>query len=142
MPRIPNEGLIPRADKLIIRAFPKIAQKLGNEIDGLDRAEMDAFLKILPGAIERYQSVAGPSTDLHESVEVAITQLTKSFGSRNAPAVESTTQLGTGNTPAELEETAGGVSDPELPNDSGTGWEGGAQDPGKARSELPESEGG
>lgn len=125
MPRIPHEGLVPRGDRLLIQAFPKFAKRLENNVDGLDKADKELLVKLLPGAIERSMIDAAPTNDLHESVEAAILQIVTvvkqtSFGSRNASAVEPVCQYGHSNSPIDPEETAGGVSEPELPKGSDT----------------------
>lgn len=142
MPRTALDKLVPKADYHLIRSFPKVAQRLESELHTLDRSEMDAYLKLLPGAIERFQGAVTKTNDLHESVEVAINSLIASFGSRNAAAVEPMPLESTSNTASELEETAGDVSEPGRPNDPGTGREGGIQAPDEAEGELPGSEGG
>ena len=125
MPRIPHEGLVPRGDRLLIQAFPKLAKRLENNVDGLDKADKELLVKLLPSAIERTLVDRAPTNDLPQSVEAAISQIvavvkTTNFGLQNVSADEPAPRVDTRNTSLETGESADDVSEPELPNGSDT----------------------
>lgn len=117
MPTVPTiAGSVSLADRRLLRAYPRIVKELTDTEDKMDRLELDGFLKLLPGAVERFEAdSASNANSIEPSVLSAIQTITVSFGARNAVSVETETVSGNSNTPELAVETDAGVSSPDQP---------------------------
>jgi hypothetical protein len=118
MPTIPKVSeSIPSADRKLLRAFPKVVQRLTREIDTMDKTEFDNFVKLLPGAIERFQESAVDKNDLDPTISLAIQSLVQGFSSRNAISAKPESSEDPRNTSSDAGESVISVS--ELNNQDG-----------------------